>query len=145
MIFGGLLVFALVTSYISYKIKQSGRLATAGVDGKSTTVLKPKGSYPRLNSNNDRGRKQQVKFPRTKSIYHKEEREVGNRKIDVIYRERTPNAYSNPGRQRITKVDYLNSSDGSFNQAKGRVVEDQVYYGQQRIQENEILKYYEDF
>lgn len=163
LIFSILFILVLVSSYISYRIKQSNKLIAATNSGSfklanQTTPQFSSKDYKKiieerikkdyLLQNQNRVREKQVSYPRTKSVYYREEREVGNgdKRIDVIYKDRSSyqNDHTSQKNRRLSIIDsrellpQARQYSGNYSQSSYKSYTESVV-------DTDLLKYYDDF
>lgn len=157
IIFSSVLFVVLVISYLSYRYKQSSSVALVGINNAPTSYKAGhhRNSNPASFSNTQQKLNQtdnalnrlndQIKhYPKTKSNYYKDQRHIGDRRIDVIYREKVVANVLPPSQIRRMSV----VEDISKNSRPENNYTEQREYRPLEISNNtgkNILRYYDDF
>ena len=157
LIFSSVLLVVLVVSYISYKYKQSDQVALVGIDNSNgyrnsnhsnntKYQRSANGKSRNVQSNNviSRHNEQIRNFPMTKSNYYRDQRNIGDRRIDVIYREKSPTKSTQPSQiRRMSVVEDISKNSMPEIMNHQYNINNSLEFS--RNSGGNILRYYEDF
>jgi hypothetical protein len=155
IIFSSVLFLVLIISYISYKYKQSENVAIAGINGNNIPKAQIHSNTRKENfSRSHTGHSQtamrrmndQIRnYPKTKSHLYKNHRSIGDRRINVIYREKTEqkNTTQPADIKRMSIVEDI--SKNSLTQNNFRIYPTSTEYSSRGYSGANILRYYDDF
>ncbi len=159
IIFSSVLFIVLVVSYISYKYKQTTKVALVGVSNREN-YLKPIRSSSKSvgqSYNNLQPRKHQNlntqqrqfdhinRYPKTKSQYYRDHKNIGDRKIDVIYRDQpAKNAVPPSTIRRMSIVEDLGRNAFPRREFNQTTEYDKSFEFSANTGRN-VLRYYDDF
>ncbi|PKL89240.1 MAG: hypothetical protein CVV23_06225 [Ignavibacteriae bacterium HGW-Ignavibacteriae-2] len=157
IIYTSLLIFSvaflavLIISYISYKIKQSSSVAY--VTPKNRVPSEQKIPYvqrpvynpkPQEFESDHYSRRREVRpYSQTNSVYYRNERNIGNKKIDIIYKEKPRTNQPSLKATRMNIIDDLSTRPQRTERTRSYTEARQLEFS--NFAEGNILRYYEDF